>query len=48
MVVYIAQSLGIEVQLANPWVGIKRDQRFRVLDQEGPTFTVAVGLSLRE
>lgn len=48
MVVYIAQSLGIEAQLANPWVGITRDARFRVLDTEGPTFTVAAGLALRE
>lgn len=48
MVVYIAQNVGIEAQLANPWVGIKRDPRFAVLDKEGPTFTVAVGLALRE
>lgn len=48
MVVYIAQSIGMEAQLANPWVGIKRDPRFAVLDKEGPTFTVAVGLALRE
>lgn len=48
MVVYIAESLGIEAQLANPWVGIARDPRFNVLDGEGPTFTVAVGLALRD
>ncbi len=48
MVVYIAQNVGIEAQLANPWVGITRDPRFRVLDSEGPTFTVAMGLALRE
>lgn len=48
MVVYIAQNVGIEAQIANPWVGITRDPRFRVLDGEGPTFTVAVGLSLRD
>lgn len=48
MVVYIAQSLGIEAQLANPWVGITRDPRFHVLDTEGPTFTVSVGLALRD
>ena len=48
MVVYIAQNVGIEAQLANPWVGITRDPRFRVLDGEGPTFAVSVGLSLRE
>lgn len=48
MVVYIAQNLGIETQLANPWVGIKRDSRFTILDKEGPTFSVAVGLALRD
>lgn len=48
MVVYIAQNVGIEAQLANPWVGIKRDARFSVLDREGATFAVAVGLALRD
>ena len=47
LVVYMAQSLGSEVQLANAWVGITRDNRFKVLDNEGPVFTVAVGLALR-
>lgn len=47
MVVYIAEAIGIEAQLANPWVGIRRDPRFAVLDNEGPTFSVAVGLALR-
>lgn len=48
MVVYIAQNVGIEAQLANPWVGIVKEERFRVLDGEGPTFTVSVGLSIRD
>ena len=48
MVVYMAENLGVEVQLANPWVGITRDQRFRVLDAEGTTFAVAAGLALRQ
>lgn len=48
MVVYIAQSIGIEAQLANPWVGIKRESRFALLDSQGPIFSVAVGLALRE
>jgi len=48
MVVYIAQNVGLEAQLANPWVGVTRDPRFRILDGEGPTFTVSVGLALRE
>lgn len=49
MVVYIAQQMGasIEIQIANPWAGIRRDPRFAVLDSEGPIFSVAVGLALR-
>jgi len=47
MVVYMAENLGIEVQLANPWFGIVRDERFHVLDNEGPVFSVAVGLAFR-
>jgi type IV pilus assembly protein PilM len=47
MVMYIAEATGVEVQLGNPWVGIKKDQRFAILDNEGPTFAVAAGLALR-
>jgi len=47
MVIYLAQALGMEVQPANPWVGISRDPRFNVLTAEGPNFCVAVGLALR-
>lgn len=47
LVVYLAKALGLEVQIANPWVGIARDARFHVLDSEGAVFTVAVGLALR-
>lgn len=48
MVVYIAESMGIETQIANPWAGIEMDKRFAVLANEGPTFAVSVGLALRE
>lgn len=47
MVVYMAENLGVEVQIANPWLGILRDARFRVLEAEGPVFSVAVGLAIR-
>jgi len=47
MVIYMAQHMGVEAQLANPWVGIHKEARFNVLDPEGPTFAVAVGLALR-
>lgn len=48
IVSYIAQSINVETQIANPWVGIKKEARFAVLDTEGATFTVAVGLSMRK
>ena len=47
MVQYLAEALGLEVQLVNPWIGIARDARFNVLNSEGPNFCVAVGLALR-
>lgn len=47
MVVYLAEALSVEVQLANPWIGIGKDARFNVLNTEGPNFCVAVGLALR-
>jgi type IV pilus assembly protein PilM len=47
MVVYLAQSVNVEIQLANPWVGIKKDSRFNVLENEGPVFAVSMGLALR-
>ncbi len=47
MVVYMAEEMNIETQLANPWTGIARDSRFAVLDPQGPVFSVAMGLALR-
>lgn len=47
MVTYIAEETGIEVQLGNPWIGIRKDKRFDVLNNEGVTFCVAAGLALR-
>ncbi len=47
MVIYLAESMNFEVQLANPWIGIARDSRFNVLNAEGPNFCIAVGLALR-
>ena len=47
MVMYIAEEIGIEVQLGSPFIGIRRDERFVQFDQEGPTYCVAIGLALR-
>ncbi|MBI5449696.1 type IV pilus assembly protein PilM [Candidatus Gottesmanbacteria bacterium] len=47
MVVFVAEVMGVEAQLANPWAGIRKDPRFAALDPEGTVFSVAVGLALR-
>lgn len=47
MVVYMAEHIGIEAQLANPWLGIAKDPRFASVEADGPSFTVAIGLALR-
>jgi type IV pilus assembly protein PilM len=47
MVTYLAETLGVEVQLINPWIGIAKDPRFNVLNPEGPNFCISVGLALR-
>lgn len=47
MIVHLAEAMGSEVQLADPWIGIQKDTRFAVLTPEGPNFAVAVGLALR-
>jgi len=47
LVMYVAEEMGIESQVGNPWFNIQKDARFSVLDNEGPTFSVAVGLALR-
>ena len=47
MVVYMAEHVGIEAQLANPWLGIIKDPRFASVEAEGASYTVAIGLALR-
>jgi len=47
MVMYIAEAIGIEVQLGNPFLGIRREKRFEQFDSEGATYCVAIGLALR-
>lgn len=48
IVSYMTNIVGIETQIANPWVGIAKDARFNVLNSEGPLFSVAVGLALKD
>lgn len=49
LVVYMANNLGLEVQEADPWFSIAKDKSIIVkLSQEGPLYSVAVGLALRD
>ena len=48
LVLYLAESLGLEVQLGNPWEGISLpSQVSQRLIQGGTSYTVAVGLALK-
>lgn len=49
IVVYLANALGIEVQIGNPWtsVALPQAQQDKLIDS-GPTYAVSVGLALKE
>lgn len=49
LVVYLANTLGLEVQEADPWYSIiKEKNSVAKLAQDAPSYSVAVGLALRE
>lgn len=49
LVVYMADSLGLEVQEADPWISVEKDPALKQkLQTDAPLYTVAVGLALRE
>ncbi len=49
LVVYLASSLGLEVQEADPWYAITKDKSLiSKLSQDAPSYSVACGLALRE
>lgn len=46
---YLAQELGLEVQVGNPWQKIQKDEKLTSeLEESGPIFTTAVGLAMKE
>ncbi len=48
IVVYFANSLGLEVQEADPWFSLDKDQNMiKKFQADAPSFSVAVGLALR-
>lgn len=50
IIVYMASSLDLEVVLGNPWQRVYVPQKFpkKDLEESGPSFSVAVGLSLKD
>ena len=49
LVVYLAESLGIEVQIGNPWEGISLPSHAQnKLVEEATSYAVAVGLALKQ
>ena len=49
LVVYLANTLGLEVQEADPWYTVAKDKALMTkLAQEAPSYSVAVGLALRQ
>ena len=49
LVVHLANTLGLEVQIGNPWEGIKlpASSEQKLIDNS-TTYAVAVGLALKE
>lgn len=48
LVLYLAEALGIEVQLGDPWAGVSLPSQVSSrLTQEGTSYAVAVGLALK-
>lgn len=46
---YVAKSLGVNVAIANPWNGIRVDNKFRdIIAKSGPSYSVAIGLALKD
>ena len=49
LVIYLANAIGVEVQEADPWYAISKDKALvSKLTQDAPSYSVAVGLALRE
>ncbi len=49
LVIYLANILGLEVQEADPWYSIAKEKSsISKLAQDAPSYSVAVGLALRE
>ncbi len=49
LVIYFANSLGLEVQQADPWLNVSKDPNLKAkLASDASTYSIAVGLALKE
>jgi len=46
---YVSKSLGVSAQIANPWLNISIDNRFKnIISKTGGSYSIAVGLALKD
>lgn len=46
---YISNSLHVNATIANPWMNISVDQKFRdIIAKSGPSYSIAIGLALKD
>jgi len=46
---FISQALNVNASIANPWMNISVDQKFRdIISKSGPSYSVAIGLALKD
>lgn len=49
LIIYLANSLGTEVQIGDAWFNIKKDKSIEAqLSEDAPIYSIAVGLALKE
>lgn len=46
---FVSKYLGVNAQIANPWIGISVDSKFKdIVAKGGPSYSVAIGLALKD
>lgn len=49
LAMYLAQNIGVEAQIGNPWQKVSRDYKFfPKIEDDGPVYGIAVGLAMKE
>ncbi len=46
---YVSKSLGVDAQIANPWLNVLVENKFKnLIAKYGPSYSVAIGLALKD